>query len=319
MKRAILFLLIFLTIRSFAQEDTSVVDISAEQTVEKEPTKVFYDQRLINANTVEVLRKGVMEFKVIHNFGDIGGPFGGIKNFFGLDAAIDIKISFQIGLSDKFNILAGRAKGVSYTGSPTQLWELGLKWQMLTQYDNDPAHPLSMTLYANTVASGMRADTDPANIRENDFTDFSDRLSQMVQLMIAKRFGNFSLQASPTYVHTNFVVPGDQSSVFAIGGAARLPITKKFFLIADYFHPFLDETTRETWRNRGFRLYDAFGVGVEILTEGHIFHLNFTNATSILENRFIPRTFTGWGEGKYRWGFTIARRFVLFRDKKSKE
>ena len=60
-------------------------------------------------------------------------------------------------------------------------------------------------------------------------------------------------------------------------------------------------------------LYDVFGVGVEILTQGHVFHLNFTNATETLENRFIPKTITSWGKGQYRWAFTISRNFTLFR------
>jgi hypothetical protein len=53
-----------------------------------------------------------------------------------------------------------------------------------------------------------------------------------------------------------------------------------------------------------------------MITAGHVFHFNVTNATVLLENRFIPRTITTWGKGQYRWGFTIARDFVVFRPKK---
>ncbi|HQV60653.1 MAG TPA: DUF5777 family beta-barrel protein, partial [Chitinophagaceae bacterium] len=61
------------------------------------------------------------------------------------------------------------------------------------------------------------------------------------------------------------------------------------------------------------RFFDPLGVGFEILTSGHIFRLNFTNATEIVENRFIPRTITSWGKGQFRWGFTISRNFTLWR------
>ena len=294
-----------------AQDDSTVVNISNEMDQKKEATKVFYDQRLINANTVEVLRKGVMEFKVTHNFGDIAGGGGGIKNFFGLDNAADVKIAFQVAVGNKLNVVAGRAKG---GGLVQQLWELGLKYQFLQQMEHDPSHPFSLTLYANTVISAMKTSAFPD--QENTFGDFSDRLSQMIQLMVARKFGGISLQVSPTYVHTNFVVPGDDKSIFAIGGAIRLPISKRFVLIADYFHPFRSEESRNVLNSQGFPLYDVFGAGIEIITQGHIFHMNFTNATNIIENRFIPRTNTSWGKGQYRWGFSIARRFVLFRDKK---
>ncbi len=55
--------------------------------------------------------KGILEFKVTHNFGDIAGDFGGIKNFFGLDNATDVRIGFQYGLSKRINLIAARAKG----------------------------------------------------------------------------------------------------------------------------------------------------------------------------------------------------------------
>ena len=57
------------------------------------------------------------------------------------------------------------------------------------------------------------------------------------------------------------------------------------------------------------------GVGFEILTGGHVFHLNFTNATDLLENRFLSRTISSWGKGQFRWGFSVSRDFNMFRNK----
>ncbi len=331
MKGKFLLLCCLTTLKLFAQNDTTVVDISKEINNKKNwsgngsELKVFYGQRLINANTVEVLHKGVMEFRVIHNFGDIAGDNGGVKHFFGLDNAADVKISFQIGLGNRLNIVAARTRGDQGSagdaqvrvGPVQQLWELGLKYQFLKQVEHDAKHPFSLTVYANTVVSSM--DSIGGSYKESSFHDFSDRMSQLVQLMIARRFGNISLQISPTYVHTNYVVPGkDDKDLFAIGGGVRLPITKKFFLIADYFHTFRSEESKNFLSSHNIQSKDVFGIGVEILTEGHVFHMNFTNATSILENRFIPCTYTSWGDGQYRWGFTISRNFILFRDKKSR-
>lgn len=336
MKRKFLLLCCFFTLKLFAQDstkvtDTTVVDISNEVNeknkwgADESALKIFYGQRLINANTVEVLRKGVMEFKVIHNFGDIAGDGGGIDHFFGLDNAADIKIAFQIGLGNKLNIVAARTRGDQASvgdnelrvGPVTQLWELGFKYQFLAQQKNDPKHPFSLTAYANLVVSSM--DTAGKDVyKERNFEDFSDRTSNLVQLMIARRFGDFSLELIPSYVHTNYVVSEeDQKDLFALGAGVRIPITKKFFLIADYFHTFRSEEGKEYFKSHNIKYYDAFGIGVEILTEGHVFHMNFTNSTNILENRFIPRTYTSWSDGQYRWGFTISRNFILFRDKKN--
>lgn len=280
----------------------------------KKPTEVFHAQKLINANTVEVLPGGYLKFEVIHNFGDMAGSNGGIKTGFGLDAAADIKIGFTFGLTKKLNLTLSRSKGGSIV---QQLYEMAFKYKFLQQMENDPSHPISLTAFVNGVISAQQANTIPN--KENSYLNNADRQSQVIQLMVARKFGNLlSFQLNPTYVHTNYVVPGDVPNIFALGGALRVPIYKQLAFIADYFHSFRSQSSIDALSSQGVHLYDALGIGLEILTPGHIFHMNFTNATNILENRFIPRTITSWGKGQYRWGFTVARNFVLFKDKKKK-
>ena len=330
MKKLLLLICLSPGLGAFAQKDSSMDKALKEldNAIPQKPStavKIFNSLRLINANTVEVLHRGAMEFKVIHNFYDIAGHNGGIHHFFGLDNAADVKIVFQVGLTDKLNIVAGRTRGDQYQ-NVTELWELGLKYLFMNQQANDPSHPVSITGYVNTVVSAMQKNNSVN--REFSFTDFSSRLSQLIQLMIARKFGKLSLQLSPTFVHTNTVVQGDDNSLFALGAAIRLPLTKNLAIIADYFHSFRSQKSRNSLNvqaNLNPNVYDQFGagydvlgVGLEILTAGHIFHLNFTNATNILENRFIPRTLTAWDKGQFRWGFTIARNFILFRDKKKR-
>ncbi|MEO6541646.1 MAG: DUF5777 family beta-barrel protein [Ferruginibacter sp.] len=302
-----------------AQVDTASNNLMNEldtksATPGKTPVKVFYAQRLINANTVEVLPKGRLEFKVVHLFGDIGGKFGGIKNAYGLDNSTDIKIAFLLGITKNLNVIVSRNKG---NDQLLQLWELGFKYKFLQQMENDPSHPLSVAMFVNGVISSQTASKDSS--KEGYFKSSSDRQSQVIQLMVARKFGNIlSLQLNPTFVHTNHVVPGDKKAVFAMGGAIRVPIYKKFVFIADYFHGFRSPANLDSLRAKNIHLRDILGVGLELVTPGHVFHVNFTNTGSILENRFIPRTTSAWNKGQYRWGFTVSRNFVVFRDKKIK-
>ncbi|HKC35661.1 MAG TPA: DUF5777 family beta-barrel protein [Chitinophagaceae bacterium] len=302
--------LLFACINCLSQEDTTI--IKTPQQPEGTYTKVFYSQKVINTKSVETLRKGVLEFNVSHNFGDIAGDNGGIKKFFGLDNSTDVRIGFQLGLSNKLNLVAARNKGFFVT----QQWELGLKYQFLHQMDNDPSHPLSLTMYVNDVVSTQKRSA--LSGEETSFEDFGDRHSQIVQLMLARKCGKISLQLNPLYLHTNLVVPYDQENIFALGGAIRLPLSKKIIILADYFHPFRSQSTKDAFEADNLKLYDPFGIGLEIVTEGHVFHLNFTNATEILENRFIRKTVTNWGDGEFRWAFTISRNFILFRPKGGK-
>jgi len=211
-------------------------------------------------------------------------------------------------------VIFARAKG---SGFVTNQWEWGLKYQALRQKDNDPGHPLSLTIFANDVLSSMKA-TDTALHLENSFEDFGSRHSQVVQVLVARKFGKLSLQLNPLYLHTNYVEPGAQENLFAVGGALRLPLSKKFVLLADYFHTFRSQESTDFFASKGIGFHDPFGIGFEIITEGHVFHLNFTNATDILENRFIRGTTSSWGDGEFRWAFTLTRNFVVFRDKKAK-
>lgn len=280
----------------------------------KPPVKVFLAQRLINANTVEMLQKGHFEFKVVHNFGDASGRNGGIRSAFGLDGSTDIKIAFLYGITKNLNVIVSRNKG---DGQVFTLWELGFKYKFLEQRENDPSHPISLAVFANGVSSSQRSSTD--STRENYYRKTSDRQSQTLQLMIARKFGKlFSLQLNPTYVHTNYVIKNDVPNVFAMGAAIRVPIYKSFVFIADYFHPFRPQSSIDSLKLKGINFYDVLGVGLELVTPGHIFHVNFTNTTNILENRFIPHTTTSWKKGQYRWGFTITRDFVLRKNRNKK-
>ena len=299
---------------AFSQQTDSTILTNEE----KRPDLVwlFSAPKLINANTVEMKLPGILEFKITHNFGDIAGDEGGIDKFFGLDEVQDVRIGFQYGISKSFNISAARAKGASLR----ELYELGLKYRLMQQA-NDARRPLSIALFGNIVVCAM--DTSQAVLlggeKENEFGSFSDRLSQTLQLMVGRRFGKISLQLNPTVVHRNFVVDDDQNTIFALGGAVRLPVVGKFSIIADYFHSFRSQESIDSFKAKGVRFYDALGVGVEFITEGHVFYLNFTNAKELLENRFIPRTTTSWGNGEFRWGFSISRDFDLLWKKRNRK
>jgi hypothetical protein len=52
-------------------------------------------------------------------------------------------------------------------------------------------------------------------------------------------------------------------------------------------------------------------VGIELITGGHSFIINFSNARALNENLFIPANTANWLDGEWRFGFSINRRFKL--------
>lgn len=331
MKKLFFVFCVLFSFKAFAQDSTMnslMKDMEVKTDNGKPAVKIFDSEKLINANTTELVGKGKMVFRVIHNFYDVAGSAGGIKNFFGLDNAADIKIGFETGLGRRLDLVTSRIRGAENYQTAfsrvQKIWELGFKYKFIEQKEDDPTHPLSVAMFANMAVTSMQSAvfsppyTDSA---ETTFNNFSERLSQAVQLIIARKFSKASIELIPSYVHRARVIPGDDKSVFALGGAARIPITRNIAFIVDYFHVFHSQAVKDFYKNPNsavhpsIKFYDPLGVGFEFLTAGHVFHVNFTNATEILENRFIPRTVTSWGKGQFRWGFTISRQFVLWREK----
>ena len=288
------------------------LSIIAQEKTEKKAVQLFSSEKAINANTPETVGKGKMAFKVSHNFGDIGGKAGGIKNFFGLDNSTDVRIGFQIGVAKNFDVIVARAKGA---GLQQRSFELGIKYKFLEQLENDPSHPLSVALFANAAIATNAASNFPN--QDNSYDGFSDRVSNVLQLIIAHKAGKVSLQLNPTLLTRGYAISYDQKSFFALGGAIRLPlVANRLNLLVDYFHIFRKQAVVDSFKvNDNIKFYDPLGIGIEILTSGHTFRLNFTNATEILENRFIPRTISSWGKGQFRWGFSISRNFRLWTAK----
>lgn len=317
MRRIIVLVACCIALRGISQDTTLAVmtdTMAVPAKKEIQPVHIFHDTRLINANTVQLVPAGVLEFKISHNFDDAGGKIGGFKNFFGIDNAQDIRIGFQYGLSKHINLVAARYRGSVFLN---RIYELGMKWLILQQAENDPKRPVSLAVYGNGAVWTQKSGTNP--LQENFVDGFSDRFSTMFQLMLAKKFGRVSLQLSPTITHRNHALPYDQKTMFAMGGATRIHLGGRYSLLLDYFHMFRNKSTIDSFKVRNIKFYDVLGVGFEILTGGHVFHINFTNATDILENRFVARTVKSWGKGEFRWGFSISREFDLLYKKKNRK
>lgn len=287
--------------------EAALVDDSTEHALE-EVEATFKTTRIINSQSPETIHKRELDFKVDHRFGDIAGTNGGARNFFGLDNSTDIKIGFEYGVTDDLNVGIARAKGATQVA---QLYEANLKYRMLRQ-TVDGKIPISVAGYASVTIPGVQAD------RQNDgeatsYRQFVDRLNIVGQLIVARKFGPLlSLALHPTYIRRNTTADYDgQHDLFAIGIGGRLKVSRRMALVMDYFLPFRSTASEERYADAITALYNPLGIGLEIETGGHVFNLNFTNATAIQEMQYIPETTSSWTKGQFRWGFTISRRFSL--------
>lgn len=273
-----------------AQEDLMKL---LEEESSKEPqieytSSTFKATRVINGQSVETTSGGTLSFIIAHRFGKIND---GVKELFGLDQAT-IRFGLEYGITDHLNIGIGR-------GSFQKTYDAYLKYKLLQQSSGARNFPISAVLYGTIAANGAGF---PNPDRENYF---SSRLSFTHQILMARKFStNFSFQLTPTMVHRNLVAATeDENDVFALGFGARFKLSKRVTLNGEYFYQLPGSNSDQT--------YNAFALGFDIETGGHVFQLHLTNSQGMIERYFVTETFGDFWQGDIYFGFNINRVFTI--------
>lgn len=276
-------------------------NLTAQEVETPEPVyQTFKDTRVINAHSVETLKAGMLDFRIGHRFGDIAGAGGGWQTFWGLEEASDVLIGFEYGLSDKFMIGINRSKG----SGPLRQNVNGLaKVRISTQEKG--GLPMSIAVLGMMSGSTMSKSQSESDL--NFFERGAHRFSYHGEFMVARKFSNYlSLQVSGAWTYRNIVPNGDKNDIVSAGLTSRIQMNKSLALILDGRFVFSELRTSEN----GF--YAPIGIGLEWETGGgHVFQINLTNATGLVETDYIPYTQSNWLDGEYRIGFTIGRQFRI--------
>jgi hypothetical protein len=142
---------------------------------------------------------------------------------------------------------------------------------------------------------------------------YTSRLAYVAQVLIARKINEgFSVQLTPSYVHRNLVATElDPNDIFALGGGARLKLSKRVSLNGEYY--FI--ANPKTYLSE--KIYNPLSLGFDIETGGHVFQLFFTNSLGVIEKQFIGETTGSWKKGDIHFGFNISRVFTLKKRLKS--
>lgn len=294
MKNFILFILLMSFSPVCGQELDSIMQ-GLDSGRENQPIiSTFKSPKLVLLQTNETHTKKNLTFWVSHRFGDIGGDSGGPRTLFGLDAATDIHLGFDYGITDELTVGIGRSRF-------NETYNLNSKYRLLQQ--KEVGMPVSVSLFEQTSWI-TRREFFPA-----EFDRQGNRVSHFFQVILARKFSpSLSLMVNPGYLigaHITDLSDKENFFVFSFGG--RLRITKSLSLIGDY--TLVNGLDRPDNLTPGYT--NPLGLGFEIQTGGHVFSLNFQNARFVTENNFIPNTQASWGDGEVRFGFTILRNFYL--------
>lgn len=274
-------------------QDEDLLNLVGEEKNKKEIVKnAFKSSRVINGQSIEFLRPGTMDLRILHRFGQFDQ---GYKNFFGFDQA-SMRLGFDFGIRQNLMVGLGRS---------TYKKELDayIKYAPLQQSTGDHSFPVTIALVSGITMDGLPW-ADP--VRKNYF---SSRLGYYFQTIIGRKLSEgITLQVTPTMVHKNLVqFAADSNDIYSIGVGGRLKLSKRIALTWDYFYV-LNPLTDNIYHN-------PLSVGFDIETGGHVFQLHFSNATGMNEKAFITETTGDWAKGEIRFGFNLSRVFQLKKKK----
>jgi hypothetical protein len=173
-----------------------------------------------------------------------------------------------------------------------------LKYKLLKQTEGKQM-PISVSFLGNITDFTQ-------NVTDEPFLNTEDRIAYSAAFLIARKFSSsLSLEASPTYLHYNFVPkPQDKNDIFALGLGGRMKFTKRMSVDAEY-----DIVPKG--QAVSYPVHNSLSLGWEIETGGHVFQLVFTNSQSMLPTQYIAQTTGTWGKGDIYFGFNLTRNFIL--------
>lgn len=283
-------ILTFLFASALSAQDDDLEKLLEQETADagKEYTiATFKGSRVINAQSVEIPGKNVLQFQILHRFGRLNT---GAYQFFGLDQAT-IRLGFDYGVSERLAFGIGRSSmNKAYDGS--------VKYKLLRQGANK-GMPVTIVWFSNISVNTIERSTEDRPV------SFTSRLNYLHQLIIARKFNDrLSLQLLPSFIHRNLVpTPEDQNDVWAAGFAGRYKLTRRVSFNAEYFY-LLPGKTADDFRN-------SFSIGFDLETGGHVFQLHLTNSQGMIDQQFIPMTTGDWAKGDIHFGFNISRVFGM--------
>ena len=286
MKRNLVTGLLFLLTYGIHGQESDLLKQLTNESGKEYVSYAFKSSRVINGHSMEMIGAGVLDFRILHRFGQVNQ---GISEMFGLDQA-SMRIGFDYGLNKNLTTGIGRS-------TFKKEFDGFIKYRMVQQSRGENSFPVSLVLIAGSTISTL---TGFDSVKKS----FSSRVAYYYQGIIGRKFNSrLSLQVTPTLIHRNFVVDGDQNETFSLGFGGRFKLSKRIAFVCDYFMN-MNGYPKEKFEN-------PLSVGIDIETGGHVFQLHFSNSAGMNERAFITETTGKWSKGEIRFGFNLSRVFSM--------
>ncbi|MBN2805950.1 MAG: hypothetical protein JXR22_04775 [Prolixibacteraceae bacterium] len=287
MSKTICFVLtLLLSLQLLGQEEateTRVKDLPV-----KEP---FLSGMLLDNQTTFIPVEKTFEYVIQHKFGPVDN---GISDIFGLYAAGSF---IRLGV----NYVPITNLQISYGLNRLRMYnDFAVKYTLLEQTRKNKV-PFAVTLYSNMALDARHSNNFGINYR------FSNRFSYFSQLIISRKFNDYvSVQAHASFTHYNKTEPGIDHDKIGVGINGKISINYKSAILFQYDMPLKVEKITE---HREFinPPQPNIGLGWEIRTSAHVFHLYVSTTESFVPQHNTLYNQLQWLKGQVRFGFTITR------------
>lgn len=344
--------------------ETKTSSTEPKQSVENQPSSspktssTFMGSSLIHMPSTEAIGKKNLDFRFNHRFNNAKNT---LDDFFGFDGGANTQLSLDYGLSDKWSV------GLART-SFFKTYELRTKYSLLSEKEGSP---VSISLFAvvgqetskqiikyepyiNPPTTGIATIDSGIKQYANQYElTADDKRSFLGSILISKKIGIFSIQASPMFVHRNFIKNGLGNDRVGLDIGGRIKLTKRIDLTfeaiflpkRDYVgdnYSYLDREGKFNTKtltaeeinsqyNRQSDLafiytrnvlldkkvqhyYTPFSIGLDIETGGHVFQLFVTNSRAIAHTQLLRGAEFDYGKKDWTVGFNIHRHFSFQDD-----
>jgi len=256
-------------------------------TVAQPSPEPFWATSLVTLPSVTAVPSGDLVFTIQHAFGPVSDGF---KELFGLDRSANIRFGLDYGVSDRVSLGIGRSRFDKVYDMRAKVglatWMRGSKATMLSFFGN---------IGIDSQDNGL---------------DFGDRLSSYASVLVAHTVSDkISIQLSPAWTHFNLTkenvvfgggIEKEASDIVSLGIAGRYVVASRASIMVEYI-PVLG--TRSDGTN------DAFSVGVNLETGGHVFQLFVTSTQWIAPQYVVARSRDKFFDGDFGFGFNVHRAF----------
>lgn len=279
------------SLQAIAQESDLDKMLENEAPKKEYVKNAFKSNRVIQGHSMEMTGKGVLDFRILHRFGELKG---GWREMFGLDQA-SMRMGFDYGVTKDLTIGLGRSTFNKEVDGY-------IKYRIVQQSKGQKSFPVSVLWISGATMTEVKGTST------NYLSDFGNRMGYYHQMIVGRKLGDkFTLQLSPTFVHRNLVpLSGDFNNMVAVGIGARAKLTNRMALILDTYP--IVYGARENYN------YFPLSLGVDIETGGHVFQFHITNSKGMNEKAFISETTQNWGKGQIQLGFNLSRVFTIVKN-----